>query len=287
MKSFNYINDISDIYDIAYKHESLMSVMIELTSICNWSCEHCYVTDIEKDTYNMDNIEQLFLKLRQKGVNELVFIGGEMFTREDIMQVISLARSMFFRVVLESNISLLNKKTIKEIKNLYISEISCTIFSLDHKVHDNITQKKGALKDTLDNLELLYKNDIKVCVKTPLMKKNKYDYKELHAYLKEKKIKHSVTLNLFPKRDGTDINELGLTSEDIEKNIKEVDDINNRSFEKKEMNLFPCPNTRISLFLDHKGNAYPCVNYRQFLGNVFLNSLDDIWNNLERKKYLI
>lgn len=276
------MHEMEDIYDVAYERENLMSVMIELTSRCNWKCEHCYVTDSNNDKYNLDNLKQLFINLRYIGVNEIVLIGGEVFLKKDIMEIISLARSMFFNVIIESNISLLNESTIKKLSELYIGEISCTIFSLDEKIHDTITRKKGSLTTALRNLELLNKYNIKISVKTPTMHKNKYDFRDIYKYCLEKGFEHKVSTSIFPKRNGESLEKLNLSSNDIEDIVYEVDKINGVGFDTRKTGNYTCLGTRISLFLDSQGEAYPCINYRQPLGNIFIDKLDDIWSNIKR-----
>lgn len=278
------MNCIEDIYDIAVERENLMSVMIEVTSLCNWKCEHCYVSDSAQDKYNLDNLRQLFVKFREKGVNEIVFIGGEMFVKKDMIEIIALARSMFFKVVLESNISLLDKEKIKKLSELYVSEVSCSVFSLDEKIHDSITGVKGSLNKVLKNLELLKEYNINTIVKTPLMRKNKYDFRNLYTYCLEKGFGYIVEAHLFPKRNGDTVESLSLLSDDIKDIVDEIDKINMIRFSTRNLDSYPCPNTRISLFLDSQGEVYPCVNYRQSIGNIFFDNLHDIWNNTKRKE---
>ena len=276
------MNCIESIYDFAYENENLMSVMIEVTSLCNWMCEHCYVSDSFHDKYNLDNLRQLFVKFREKGVNEIVLIGGEIFVKEDIFEIITLARNMFFNVVLESNISLLDKEKIKILSELYISEVSCTVFSLDEKIHDSITGIKGSLNQVLKNLEILKQYNIYTVVKTPLMRKNKYHFRNIHKYCLERGFTYKVKVDLFPKRNGETLESLILPSNDIKDIIDEVDKINTNYFGTCNLDNYPCLNTRISLFLDSQGEVYPCVNYRQPIGNIFFDKLDDIWINPKR-----
>lgn len=275
---------IEDIYDVAYQRENLMSVMIELTNRCNWKCEHCYVTDSKHDKYNLDNLKQLFTKLRGKGISEIIFIGGEVFLRKDIIEIIALARSMFFEVVVESNISLLDEEKIKKISELYVDEISCSVFSLDEKIHDSITGVKGSLNKVLENLEILKKYNIKVLIKTPIMRKNKYDFRKLHKYCLEKGFIYRVNTSIFPKRNGETLEHLNLIDDDIKDIVYEIDEINRVFIGERHLEDYVCTKLRVSLFLDTQGEAYPCVNYRQSLGNIFLDELDKIWDNNKRKE---
>lgn len=61
---------------------------------------------------------------------------------EDALDVIREARKLGFSVILFTNISLLNEEIIQKLQELYISKISCTVFSLNEETHDFIVQKK-------------------------------------------------------------------------------------------------------------------------------------------------
>ena len=274
---------INDIYNVTYKYGNIITAMIELTNCCNWKCEHCYVTDTKHDKYNIEILNKLFIKLREYGVSSLILIGGEIFLRDDIFEIISLARNMFFQVSLESNISLLNEEKVEMLSKLYVEEIACSIFSLDDKVHDSITGVKGSLKAALKNLELLKKYNINVLVKTPIMRKNKYAYKSLYKYCLDRDIVYKVNTTMFPKRNGEVLDNLNLKECDLKEIITDTDNINKLKILDRSPDDYACRNLRSSIFFDTQGEAYPCINMRLSLGNIFLDGLDKIFNSNKRK----
>lgn len=275
---------LEDVYESVYLNETLTTVTIEITSHCNWNCEHCYVSDRENDKFNLENLKRLFIQFRKLGVYEVVFIGGEMFVRKDIIDIIKMARSMFFKVVLDSNISLLDEENVNLLSELNVSEVRCTVFSLNEQIHDSITGIRGSLKKVLDNLKLLKKYNIKTLINTPVMKKNKYDFREVHKYCNENGFFHYAKADLVQKRNGESCEELILLGSDINEIISEVDLINGNSFNMRNLEEYPCISTRISIYIDSQGEVYPCVNYRQSIGNVFFENLDVIWSNEKRKE---
>ena len=48
-------------------NETLTSLKIEITSKCNWNCEHCYVSYRESDKFNIENLALLFEQFRRTG----------------------------------------------------------------------------------------------------------------------------------------------------------------------------------------------------------------------------
>ena len=150
----NYNFYKSDIYSLASKNKTLLSVTIELTTRCNWRCKHCYLPSYINRGLSRECLYDLFQDLRKMGTFELLFTGGEIFTRPDIIDIIRDAREMFFDVKLFTNISLLNENLIKALAELNISQVSCTVFSMNEIIHDQITSVKGSLKKTINNLYL-------------------------------------------------------------------------------------------------------------------------------------
>lgn len=90
-----------------------------------------------------------------------------------------------FKVTLVTNISLLAEEMIQRLQELYISKISCTIFSLKEEIHDFIAQRKGALKKVLYNLELLKKYRILVEIKTIVTNVNLNECNEIEKCCKK------------------------------------------------------------------------------------------------------
>lgn len=88
--------------------------------------------------------------------------GGEIFLREDLFDIIEYARNLYMRVFLLSNATLLNEQIAARLADLSIANFSTSIYSLDENVHDNITGKKGSLKSTLKNIQLLKEYNIEV-----------------------------------------------------------------------------------------------------------------------------
>lgn len=88
--------------------------------------------------------------------------GREIFLREDLFDIIEYARNLYMRIFLLSNATLLNEQIVARLADLSIANFSTSIYSLDENVHDNITGKKGSLKSTLKNIQLLKEYNIEV-----------------------------------------------------------------------------------------------------------------------------
>lgn len=277
------INKLSDIYSVAYKNNTLVSVVIELCTICNWRCEHCYLPSHTERGISKRKIFNILEELRELGCYEIVFTGGELFLREDAMEIIRKAREMHFDVILFTNISLLNDKIVKELSELYINKISCTIFSLEEEIHDSITGIKGSHKKAMENAMLIKKYSITLEIKTLLMKKNCDSFKEMKVFCDENGFNYKADFSVFSQTDGnSEPCNLRLSNQQLEKVIYDVDEIIGYKSEVREKDQFVCPSLKISLFIDAYGGVYPCNRLFVKVGNVLESKLFHIWYNSDK-----
>jgi len=258
--------------------------MIELNTKCNLKCKHCYIPNHTNHGLSTQRVINLIKDLRELGVLNISFTGGEIFLREDIMDIVKTARDLHMRVHLLSNITLLNEEIVKQLSELHITEVSTTIFSLDEEIHDSITQQRDSLKKALSNLELLKKYGIKVLVKTPVMEANKNSHGNLQEYCRKNDFFYFPSPIIFSKSDGDDtVHSLRIKSSrdlqdvtfDVDKNNRE----NSRPFLYKYEE--PCSAIFYSLAIDANGDVFPCNSLYLKLGNILDDNLGEIWENSE------
>lgn len=101
-----------DIYSIAKENHTLMYATIELLTLCNWRCKHCYLPSHDDYGLSLQQITSIFKELRELNTFELTLTGGEIFIRKDIMDILKIARSLGFNLQLFTNVSLLNREII-------------------------------------------------------------------------------------------------------------------------------------------------------------------------------
>ena len=272
-----------NLYDFASINKTLTSVTIELTTKCNWRCKHCYIEDYDKNSkLSLKVLDKLFKELRQLGVVSILFTGGEIFTRKDIIDILKLARGYFFKVTLFSNLSLANENQIKQIKELYIDKVSCTLFSMDSEIHDNITQRKGSLEKTLANLSLFKKYNVPVQVKHIITNLNPYEYKKIHEYCNKMGFKFLATVSIFPKRDGdTSPLRLRVSKDYLYENLNNIDSYRSFTGFDRSEDIYICNSTRFSLSILANGDVQPCTNLHKTIGNILTDSIISIWNDSE------
>lgn len=280
---YNY----STITSLAAQNNVLFNVMIELCNTCNWRCKHCYIPEHGGKNLDVDAIKKLLGELRALGCFDITLTGGEIFTRDDIMDIVRICRQEYFNVNLFSNISLLTEKKISQLAEQHISLISCTVFSLNESIHDSITQVNGSLKQTLRNIELIRRYGIPLEIKTILMKDNYKEFYDLIEYCDKRNIGYKVDQEIFIKLDKSDCpKELRMSYLQLLEVIQDIDNI--RGFDKinhKDSDEL-CSALSSSCIISNEGDVYPCSKMRIKIGNIFEKSMSEIWNMSHKLKEL-
>ncbi|MCL1935466.1 MAG: radical SAM protein [Defluviitaleaceae bacterium] len=278
-KSYNKIT----IYENSIKNKILRNVTIELLTKCNWRCKHCYIDSHTVSGLPKEKIFEILKELRKSYTFDITFTGGEIFFRQDTMEIIEYARNLGFNVSLLSNVSLLDEDKIKKLKKLNIFKMYCTIFSMNCDIHDNITTIKGSLEKSIENIKLIKKYGIDLEIRTILMKENQNEYKNIYNFCIENDIEYTATTSVFPSIDGCK-RPTDLRIDDKQKLkeiIKDIDYI--RKFDKKRDDIIQdsiCCNILFnSLYIDSNGDIYPCNLLYIKLGDIYINNILDIWKN--------
>ena len=271
----------------AYLAKVPFTAVIELLTLCNFRCEHCYIPHRASAGMKADVVKKLLNDLRNMGTFSVLFTGGEVFLRDDIFDIIAYARSLHMRVTILSNASLLNESKIEKLSNLCITEFSTTIFSLIPDINDSITGKDESLKPILENLELLRRAQIKVRVKMPIMKKNAASYEMIRDYCTEKQFEFMPSFTISSKLDGEDsAKDLRVEKEDLYYLVKKAEKDGVISVKNSILKKDPCSSIFCSLSIDCEGNVFPCNSIPFKVGNIYEDSIKNIWNNSERLKYI-
>ncbi|MDD2476408.1 MAG: radical SAM protein [Dysgonamonadaceae bacterium] len=162
MNQMPKLDDIEygDVFQIADVYNIPASVTIEVCTQCNMRCKHCYIPDHGNDMLQIDELDDIFRQLRDMGTFEIVLTGGELFVRDDAVDIIKLARNYGFDLIIFSNATLISEDIARALGECYVGMFSTSIYSMDEKIHDGITGINGSLQMTLSGLSLLKKFNI-------------------------------------------------------------------------------------------------------------------------------
>jgi radical SAM protein with 4Fe4S-binding SPASM domain len=278
----------------------LTSLHIEITSRCNEKCVHCYIPNERK--FNDIEPELFYNVLRQckemKLLN-LTLSGGEPMKHKNFCEFLRKCKEYDFSVNILSNLTLLNDEIITEMKTNPLLGVQVSLYSMDSKIHDVITQMKGSFEKTKNAILKLIENDIPLQISCPIMKQNKNYYSDVLNWAEKHKVHVGSDYVIIARYDHTTQNLNNRLSLDEIKKIIKYTIVNNTRYleqmkkkgdveEKKYMpNDIVCSVCHLSICVAENGNVYPCAGWQGYVvGNVKETSLKEIWDNSKEVQYL-
>lgn len=118
--------------------EGTLKATFEITSKCNYSCEHCCTNSNARvpDKLASDEVKKVVARLHQGGVSGIYISGGEPFARQDIIDILRYTCDLpgIRHLYLASNGSLIKDAEIRTIKES--TKISAVLISVDGHTAD-------------------------------------------------------------------------------------------------------------------------------------------------------
>lgn len=279
----------------------LKSIQIEITSLCNERCLHCYIPGENKVHGRMmstENAIKLIDQFAEMQGLRITFSGGEPFLHKDIFKILQHSRKKDLMIFIQSNISTISDEDIRTLCELNIFNIQVSLYSTEESVHDQITGIKGSWRRTKNNLEKIVANNIPVMISSPMMKQNHHGYVELHNYARALGVFCYVDYVLLAQHNFCTSNlETRLNLEETESLIEQILD-NDDSFKSKIASLnsladldtepfaqrfLKCSILRNSICIAVDGSAYPCPAWQgMVVADAFNSPLSLIWSNNEK-----
>ncbi len=285
----------------------ISSLQFELSSRCNERCIHCYIPN-EKKNHGFDmplaKVKSLVDEFAAMGGIHVTLSGGEAFLHKDIVEIAEYCREKDLKISILSNLIAITDEQIERLKKVNLSLIQVSLYSMDPEIHDFITTVKGSFARSKASIEKLVAADIPVQISCPLMKANRYGYDKVLDYAKSLKIKAQTDYIMMARAD-LDTENLAnrLSLEETEEVLRDIieHDIQYKNETLKQKPISEEIKFNLERFkkqpvcgvgydnccITANGDVYPCAGWQDYvLGNVYRQSLAEIWENSERIKEL-
>lgn len=297
--NFNESNTSEFLYNALNKSHFLKSVLIELTTVCNERCIHCYIPHKYKVVYmESDLIYDLFKQIKDMNVLNITITGGEPFLHKDFLPLLRLCNENNFSVNVLSNLTLLNEEILEEMKKNTLLSVQTSLYSIRSNIHDEITASPGSCKKTIESIIRLKENDIPIQINCPVMKNNLNYFDEVVKWGNKRNIKVYSDYILFAQYDNCVDNlkcrlEISDISKIIENQFCNDDDFINKIKDSSENSTYNhdelpiCSVCTENVCVSANGHVYPCSGWEGYsLGSLREDSLENIWFFGEKTNYL-
>lgn len=277
----------------------LTNLHIEITNKCNERCIHCYIPHEDK----INQMEPyLFNDILDQSINmkllNLTISGGEPMLHKNFCDFLRKCNETGFSVNVLSNLTLLNTEIVNEMKMNPLLSVQVSLYSMDSKIHDEITQLKGSFEKTKNAILKLVENNIPLQISCPIMKQNKDCYFEVINWAKNLNINVGDDFGIIAEYNNTNqnlncrlsLNEIStILNEKIENDREYLEQIEKEALQKK--NISPtdliCSVCSSTICIAENGDVYPCEGWQSYaVGNIKETSLQNIWANSDKVQYL-
>ena len=282
------------------EYPRLASLQFELTSRCNERCIHCYIPNGKKNT-GFDLSKEKFCYIIDQyvamGGLHVTLSGGEALMNKHIKEMLRYCREKDLQISLLTNLISLTDDLISVLKEVNLSLIQVSLYSMDANIHDKITTVKGSWAKTKMAIEKLYEADVPVQISCPVMKANKDGYDLVMKYAQSMKMKSTTDYIMMAQADLNTQNLANRISiEETESVIRDIItyDVNYKDYilsqepytglpEYEQKNMPLCGAGINELCVTVNGDVYPCAGWQSFVvGNIFKTPLKEIWEKSEK-----
>lgn len=223
--------------------------------------------------------------------------GGEALMNKHIKEMLRYCREKDLQISLLTNLISLTDDLISVLKEVNLSLIQVSLYSMDANIHDKITTVKGSWAKTKMAIEKLYEADVPVQISCPVMKANKDGYDLVMKYAQSMKMKSTTDYIMMAQADLNTQNLANRISiEETESVIRDIItyDVNYKDYilsqepytglpEYEQKNMPLCGAGINELCVTVNGDVYPCAGWQSFVvGNIFKTPLKEIWEKSEK-----
>ncbi|MCR5776152.1 MAG: radical SAM protein [Lachnospiraceae bacterium] len=269
---------------------------------CNQQCVHCYAAGQhhsgEKELSTSD-WKKIIDKLKDIGVPQITFTGGEPTMRDDLAELINYGQ--WFITRLNTNGIKLTKEYCKELKRASLDSIQITFYSSDKAIHNKLVGTDH-FDDTVNGIKNALEAGMSVSVNTPLCKLNE-DYVSTLKFLHELGVTYITCSGLITTGNATkeESADLQLSQEKISDILKETvkycfDNTMEISFtspgwvdsklcDELGITTPSCGACLSNMAITPGGNVVPCQSWLsgESLGSFLNDDWDNIWNSKKCK----
>jgi len=279
----------ADEIERARRENKLLSMDIELTSLCNISCIYCYAESGQKsaDELGLDEVIDIIDQAKELGLRTLTLTGGEPLLDERYFTIARYAVERGLAVMLFTNGTLVTRELAERIFELRISPC-VKLDSLSPATQDYLAGRKGTLEKIRESINNLIsvgyttKHPV-LAVNAVVLRENRHEIPEWWHWARKQNITPFLTrLQLMGR--ASDRTDLTVTPEELYElygELARIDEGFGISWEPGIPWVYgkACRKHHFGCFITAQGNVQPCSGIPIRAGNIREQSLRDILSN--------
>ena len=257
----------------------LASVMIEITTACNYKCVHCYLGKrdgcFRPDYLPYETILSIVEQLKELRTFKVCLTGGEPFCHPRINDILELLRDNNFLVYILTNASRINAGNIGVLRNR-VNKILTTCYGNTRETYESVTQLPGSYSKYKEAIRLLHENKIACSERGILLRENS---SEVHEFSRRcKNVESYICVDCYDKYVQPHLVAPSVIKEYYSDLIDDNAEVRRQMLDFViDEDTYVCAALTNSLFITVNGNITPCANFNYPIGNIYSDKLTDIW----------
>jgi len=174
--------------NIIKNKRTLLSFELEITARCNNTCQHCYINIPDSDKkakareLSFEEIMEIADEAVSLGALWCLITGGEPLIRDDFPQIYLALKRKGLLVSVFTNATLIDIEHIQLFKKFPPRDIEVTVYGITETTYERVTRKPGSFSNFNRGLNLLTKSDLKVRLKSTILRKNASELDEIRRF---------------------------------------------------------------------------------------------------------
>lgn len=194
----------ADFYTRTYKNNILFEAQFELTYRCNLRCCHCnIVPEPGKEELTTEEVCSILDKLAEAGCIMLTLTGGEIFARQDCVEILAHAKKRGFYTTILTNGTLITPKVADYLHDIGIDKVEISFYGVTTETFEKITCVHGSFNQCLQGIKLLQNRNIPIILKMVVMTPNLKEFDRVKGFARAQGIRFRYGYIIMPNFDGS------------------------------------------------------------------------------------
>lgn len=276
--------------------KSPISVVWEITNNCNFKCPHCRAYQkFEKE--NKDLEDKILNELIKSEVFVVNISGGEPLLNPRVFNIIKKLTDNNIYVILSTN-GYLYKKYRKEIKEAGVKLVQVSVDG-PKELHEKFRGVENAYEKSLEALAMAKEDGLRTQMNVTITSSNLATLKWNYEKAVEMGLDKVFYRRVVPYGKAKENTYVLPNKEEYYKKIKELSKLNTINIKvliddpilgvlnnNTNKDHLACSAGINNLGISSNGIVYPCIFLREKIGDLNIDTIQDIWNNNEILKKL-
>jgi MoaA/NifB/PqqE/SkfB family radical SAM enzyme len=273
----------------ALQHSVPLTVHLELTYACNWSCGFCYNrVHADSGVLSAEEWRKVLCDLRELGTLIVVLTGGEPLLHPEWLEIARAARERHMAIRVFTNGSLVDEMAADELIALLPLSIELSLHGATAATHDRTSGVKGSFAALWSGIDHLQKRGAPLVLKTPLTRDNEAELDQIVELAASRSLPLRIDSSLKAGDDGScEPLQWSATCAGVRHLMAHLQAVARVPQVHRLPGGVSCGIGRLTLAIAPDGTVYPCIQWRRtVMGNVRESDVGEIWRSSQLRHEL-